>query len=157
MFFTPVFEQAADEGDFYRGPKDMEFAEVGLLKGGEWQYDYSYTTAERTDSIHVPCQELVKRLGLAWDRQRGWADGNGELVAFGTGATRGSGLFVRRDVLKSYSAATQRTLVYRRLANRRLFSQDGRDAPQIDLFTWMTYQTSGLPEVLSETKRPFNY
>jgi hypothetical protein len=152
----PVFEQAAAEGNFYRGPKGMDFAEVGLLRGGEWEYDYSYTTPERPESISVPCQDLVKRLGLVWDRQRGWVDRNGELVAFETRATRRTGLFVRRDALNGYLAATQRTLVYRRFANRGLFSQGGGDSSQIDLFTWMTYQPSGLPQVLSESKRPFN-
>lgn len=152
----PIFEQAAAEGDFYRGPKGMDFAEVGLLRGGEWEYDYSYTTPERPESIHVPCQDLVKRLGLAWDGQRGWVDGKGELVAFETRAKRRNGLFVRRDALNGYLAATQRTLVYRRFANRGLFSQGGRDGSQIDFFTWMTYQPDGVPQVLNETKRPFN-
>ncbi len=152
----PVFEQAVDEGDFFRGPKGMDFAEVGLLRGGEWEYDYSYTTPERPESISVPCQDLVKRLGLVWDRQRGWVDRNGELIAFETRATRRTGLFVRRDALNGYLAATQRTLVYRRFANRGLFSQGGGDNSQIDLFTWMTYCPSGLPQVLRESKRPFN-
>lgn len=152
----PVFEQAADEGYFYRGPKGMDFAEVGLLRGGEWEYDYSHTTPERPESIHVPCQDLVKRLRLTWDRQRGWVDGNGELVAFETRAKRRNGLFVRRDALNGYLAATQRTLVYRRFANRGLFSQGTRDGSQIDFFTWMTYQATGVPQVLNETKRPFN-
>ena len=59
-------------------------------------------------------------------------------------------------MLNSYLAETQRTLVYRRFANRGLFLQGGRDGSQIEFFTWMTYQPSGLPQVLSETKRPFN-
>lgn len=151
-----VFEQAADEGDFFRGTKGMDFAVVGLLRGGEWKYDYSYTTPERPESIHVPCQDLVKRLGLTWDRQRGWVDGNGHLVAFETRTKRRNGLFVRRDALNEYLATTQRTLVYRRFANRGLFSQGGDDGSQIDFFTWMTYQPTGAPRVLSETKHPFN-
>ena len=151
-----VFEQAADEGDFYRGPSGMDFAEVGLLRGGEWEYDYSHTTPERPESMHVPCQDLVKRLGLAWDRQRGWIDGNGDLVAFETRANRRNGLFVRREALNEYLAVTQRTLVYRRFASRGLFSQGGHDGAQMDFFTWMTYQTTGVPQVLNETTRPFN-
>src|SRR5690606_33193233 len=151
-----VFEQASDEGYFYRGPKGMDFTTVGLLRGGEWEYDYSYTTPERPESIHVPCQDLVRRLGLAWDRRRGWVDGNGRLVAFETQAKRRNGLFVRRDALNEYLATTQRTLVYRRFANRRLFSQGGGDGSQIDFFTWMIYQPTGVPQVLIETKCPFN-
>lgn len=151
-----VFEQAADEGDFYRGPDGTDLADVGLLRGGEWEYDYSYTTPERPESIHVPCQDFVKHLGLAWDRQRGWIDGNGELVAFETRAARRSGLFVRRDSLNRYLADTERTLVLRRFANRGLFSQGRSESPQIDLFTWLIYRSSGLPRLLSETKCPFN-
>lgn len=113
----------------------MDFAEVGLLRGGEWEYDYSFTTSERPESIHVPCQDSVKRLGLTWDRQRGWIDGNGHLVAFETRAKRRNGVFVRRDALNGYLGTTQRTLVYRRFANRRLFSQGGGDGSQIDFFT----------------------
>lgn len=152
----PVFKQAAYEGDLYRGPDGMDFAEVGLLRGGEWEYDYSYTTPERPESLHVPCQDLVTRLELVWDRQRGWVDRNGELIAFEVSGKRRKGLFVRRDSLNGYLAATQRTLVYRRFANRGLFSQGGRDGSQMDFFTWMTYQPSGLPQVLSEMRRPFN-
>jgi hypothetical protein len=128
----------------------------GLLRGGEWEYDYSYTTPERPESINVPCQDLVKCLGLAWDRQRGWVDGNGHLVAFETRAKRRNGLFVRRDALNEYIATTQRMLVYRRFANRGLFSQSGRDGSQMDFFTWMTYHPTDVPRVLNETDRPFN-
>jgi hypothetical protein len=152
----PVFEQVADSGYFYRGPKGMDFAEVGLLRGGEWEYDYSYTTPERQESIHVPCQDLVKRLGLVWDRQRGWVDSGGELVAFETRAKRRNGLFIRRDALNSYLAATQRTLVYRRFVCRGLFSQGEADNSLIDIFTWLTYRPSGQPKVLAERSRPFN-
>lgn len=152
----PVFEQEADEGYFYRGPKGMDFAEVSLLRGSEWEYDYSFTTQERQESLHVPCQDLVKRLKLVWDRQRGWINSGGELVAFETRAKRRQGLFISRNELNSYLAATQRTLVYRRFVNRGLFSQEGSDSPQIDIFTWLTYQPSGQPLVLAESSRPFN-
>lgn len=152
----PVFEQAADEGDFYRGPKGMDFAEVELLRGAEWEYDFSYTTPERQESLRVPCQDFVKRLELAWDRQRGWVDSEGELVAFETRSKRRNGLFVRRNALNFYLATTQRKLVYRRFANRGLFSQGESDWSQIDILTWMTYQPTGVPQVLNEMKRPFN-
>lgn len=151
-----VFDQAAEEGDFYRGPKGMDFAEVGLLRGAEWEYDYSYTTPERPQSIHVPCQSLVKHLGLAWDRQHGWVDASGELVAFETRSGRRTGLFIRREALNSYLAATQRSLVYQRFANRRLFLQAGPDGSQIDIFTWLIYRPSGLPRELSKEDRAFN-
>jgi len=150
-----VFEQAADEGYFYCGPKGMDFAEIELLRGSEWEYDFSYTTPERPESISVPCQDLVRRLGLVWDRQHGWGNSSGELVAFETRAKRRNGLFVRRDALNCYLAATQRTLVYRRFVNRGLFSPGGSDGSQIDIFTWLAYQPSGRPKILNEMTRPF--
>ncbi len=152
----PVFEQAAEEGYFHRGPKGMDFSEVGLLRGGEWEYDFSHTTPERQESLHVPCQDLVKRLRLAWDRQCGWVNSSGDLVAFESRAKRRSALLVRRDALNAYLAATKRTLVYRRFVNRGLFKQGGSDGSQLDILTWLTYQPKGSPEVLNEIKRPFN-
>jgi hypothetical protein len=151
-----VFEQAADEGNFYRGPKGMDFSEVGLLRGGEWEYDFSHTTPERPESLHVPCQDLVKRLELAWDRQCGWVNSSGDLVAFESRAKRRTALFVRRDALNDYLATAKRTLVYRRFVNRGLFTQGGSNGSQLDISTWLTYQPSGYPKVLNEMKHPFN-
>ncbi len=152
----PVFQQAADEGYFYRGPKSMEFSEVGLLRGGEWEYDYSYTTPERQKSLHVPCQDLVKRLALLWDRQRGWIDSDGELIAFETSTQLRNGLFIRRNALNRYLLSAQRTLVYRRFVNRGYLSQGSRDSSQIDLLTWLAYRPSKPPLILAESSRPLN-
>lgn len=152
----PVFEQIAIEGDFYRGPKGMDFSEVTLLRGGEWEYDFSYTTSERQEHLHVPCQDVVKVLGLVWDRQRGWVDNNGKVIVFESRAKRRSGLFIRRDALNDYLATTKRTLVFQRFVNRGLFVNSGSDGSQMDIFTWLSYQPSGEPKVLNEVKRPFN-
>lgn len=152
----PVFEQAAGEGYFYRGPEGMDFSEVALLRGGEWEYDFSYTTPERQEHIHVPCQDVVKTLGLAWDRQRGWIDNIGGLVAFESQAKRRSGLFIRRDALNTYLETTKRKLVFRRFANRGLFSGGGSDGSQMDIFTWLFYEPLKAPKVLNEKKCPFN-
>lgn len=151
-----VFEQVADKGYFYRGPKGLDFSEVGLLRGGEWEYDYSYTTPERQASLNVPCQDVVKRLELKWDRQRGWVDSIGNLVAFESRSSRRSGLFIRRDALNGYLASSGRKLVYRRFANRGLFKQGGSDGSQLDIFTWLSYEPLAAPKVLNELKRPFN-
>lgn len=152
----PVFEQLADEGYFYRGREGMDFSEVALLRGGEWEYDFSYMTPERPEHLHVPCQDVVKVLGLTWDRQRGWLDSSSGLVAFESQAKRRSGLFIRRDALNTYLATTKRKLVYRRFANRGLFENGGSDGSQIDIFTWLSYLPSKGPRVLNEIKRPFN-
>lgn len=152
----PVFEQTAKEGYFYRGPEGMDFSEVTLSRGGEWEYDFSYTTPDRQEHLNVPCQDVVTILGLTWDRQRGWLDSSGGLVAFESRAKRRSGLFIRRDALNTYLATTKRKLVYRRFANRGLFANSGSDSSQIDIFTWLSYQPSKGLRVLNEIRRPFN-
>lgn len=151
-----VFDQLAEEGDFYRGPKGMRFSEVTLSRGGEWEYDFSYTTPERQEHLRVPSQDVVKVLALRWDRQRGWVDSKGELVAFEAQAKRRSGLFIRRSSLNKYLQESGQRLVYRRFANRGLFKSRGSDGSQIDFFTWLLYQPLAAPEVLREDARPFN-
>lgn len=151
----PVFDQIADEGYFNKGSNGIEFSEVTLLRGGEWEYDYSHTTPERSGHLSVPCQHVVKVLDLQWDRQRGWVDYNGDLVAFESKEKRRDGFFIRRTSLNRYLLSVGRQLVYRRFANRGFFSS-GNDGSQIDLFTWLQYQPEGEPKILAQNSRPFN-
>jgi len=151
-----VFDQLAEQGDFNRGPNGMQFSEVTLSRGGEWEYDYSYTTAERAEHLRVPCRDLVRQLSLRWDRQRGWVDPGGELVVFESHAKRRSGLFVRRSSLNKYLSATGQKLVYRRFAKRGLYKGAGSDGSQIDLLTWLLYRAADAPVVQKQVARPFN-
>ena len=151
-----VFDQLFDSGDFYHGPKGMQFSEVTLSRGGEWEYDYSYRTPERQEHLRAPCRDLVRQLALRWDRQRGWVDAVGELVAFESHVKRRSGLFIRRSSLNRYLSATGQKLVYRRFANRGLHKGTGSDSSQIDLLTWLLYQAAGAPVVQKQDARPFN-
>lgn len=152
----PVFDQVADEGSFYQGPKGMLFSTVTLSRRGEWEYDYSYTTPERQEHFSVPCQDVVRLLGLQWDRQRGWVDSGGELVAFESEMKRRNALFIRRSSLNQYLEIAGKALVYRRFANRGFFTSGGPDGSQIDLLTWVLYRSNGTPEVLKQDARPFN-
>jgi hypothetical protein len=162
-----VFEQAAEEGYFDRGPKGVDSSQVVLLRGNEWEYDFSYTTPERQGNLRVPCQNVVQELKLTWDRQRGWLDSNGELIVFDSSTKQygdWSGLFIRRDALNRYLTTTKRKLVYQRFVNRgqrfvnRGFSADDSrdDLIDIDIRTWLLYRPSDAPEVLNEKKEPFN-
>ncbi|EOG1665130.1 hypothetical protein ACPW2B_001499 [Proteus mirabilis] len=94
-------------------------------------------------------------MDLQWDRQRGWVDCNGDLVAFESKEKRRDGLFIRRTSLNKYLLSTGRQLVYRRFANRGFFSSSN-DGSQIDLFTWLQYQPEGDPKILAQNSRPFN-
>lgn len=151
-----VFDQASEEGDFYTGPKGREFSEVMLLRGSEWEYDYSYTTPERQDHFVVPCQDVVKILALKWDKQRGWVDSNGELVVFESRTKGRSGLFIRRSSLNNYLSMTGRKLVYRRFVNRGFFTNHDSGSSQIDILTWLIYRDNNDPEILASKERPFN-
>lgn len=151
-----VFDQLSDEGDFYTGPNGMRFSEVTLLRGGEWEYDFSYTTPERQEHLRVPCQDMVKVLALRWDRQRGWVDSRGKLVAFESHAKRRSGLFILRSSLNEYLYETGQLLLYRRFVNRGFFKNMGSDGSQIDLLTWLLYQHESAPEVVKQEARPYN-
>ncbi|UVS88504.1 ATP-binding protein [Burkholderia glumae] len=153
---SPVFDQVAEEGYFYRGRKGMLFTAVTLARRGEWEYDYSYTTPERQEHLSVPCQDLVSFLGLRWDRQRGWVNSGGELVAFESDAERRNALFVRRSSLNQYLENTGKKLVYRRFANRGFFKSNGPDGSQIDLLTWLLYRPKDGPDFLKQDARPYN-
>lgn len=152
----PVFLQAEEEGYFSRGPKGVEFAEVGLLRGAEWEYDYSYFGEERQDSLHAPCQQLILDLDLRWDGQVGWKDRNGVLVAF-EAADRGiRSLFISRDALNQFLGRSGKSLVYRRVVNRGLYNPSGDDGVQIDIFTFLHYLVDEPPKLLKEFERAFN-
>lgn len=151
-----VYEQLAAEGDFYRGPPKMLFTVVELLRSGEWEYDFSYSTQERQESLIVPCQDVIKVLKLQWDKQRGWIDSCGALIAFEASSKKEGGVFIRRASLNEYLEATKRKLVYRRFVNRGFFKPNGSDGSQIDLLTWMLYRSKSNPRVLDEDERPFN-
>jgi hypothetical protein len=149
-----IFDQLLDHGEV--SPKGMQFSELILSRGGEWEYDYSHTTPEQQEHFSVPCRDLVRHLALRWDRQRGWVDASGELVVFESQMKRRSGLFIRRSSLNQYLNATSRKLVYRRFANRGLYKSTGSESSQIDLLTWLLYQTAGAPIVQKQDARPFN-
>ena len=151
-----VFHQLSEQESFYKGPEGMEFSEVRLSRGNEWEYDYSYTTVERQESLCVPCRDLVKILTLQWDKQRGWTDSTGALVAFEVNEKHRNGLFILRSSLNKYLKITGRKLVYRRFANRLFFGQNQTGGSQIDLFTWLLYRPNGKPIVLKQDSRPFN-
>lgn len=153
---SPVFDQAEEEGYLYRGPEGVEISEVSLLRGGEWEYDYSHTTPERQESLSVPCQDVVKVLGLQWDKQRGWISSGGELVTFEARTETRSGLFIRRTSLNKYLMSSRRKLVYRRFANRGYIDFRGDSGSQIDLFTWLLYRSQEDPKPLKEKARFFN-
>ncbi|KXU89805.1 hypothetical protein CI15_06350 [Paraburkholderia monticola] len=111
---------------------DLTYADVELLRGVEWEYDYAAN--ERQANLSVPAPALVEHLGLVWDRQSGWLDEAGVLAAFSLTAELRSGLYIRRDLLDRYLRESGSHLLYARFHNR------GRtDGPASDAWSFVRY------------------
>lgn len=148
-----VFQQCVEGGDTYLGHGKFRYTEVLLMRGNEWGYDYSAVPIQ--DSLNVPCQDLVRGLGLVWDKQRGWLDKKGSLAAFESKAKKRTGLFIRRDLLNQYLSIANMELFHRRFANRGLIDQSGEDGCQLDIDTYLRYQTIGAPTMLHEHRKTY--
>ena len=153
---SSVFNQLAETEGSEREADAPKSTEVILLRGGNWEYDFSYTYLERQEDFCVPSQDLVNVLKLHWDRQRGWIDSNGKLVVFEMGAERRRGLFILRSALNRYLNITGQQLVYRYFANRLFYTGNASESPQIDLSTILRYQPKGDAIVLMSDSRLFS-
>ncbi|MBP5100672.1 ATP-binding protein, partial [Pseudomonas protegens] len=132
-----AFNQFVEEGYTNTHSDGLAHTMVTLSRGGEWEYEFT-SEADRP-SLDVPCQDLVKVLGLIWDQQRGWLDEAGTLVAFTSGTYRNNALFIRKSALDSFLEKTGKSLLYRRFANRGFIVQQGGTGSQIDLRTYLKY------------------
>ena len=148
-----MFQQCNEADDTYFGSDELRFTEVSLLRGNEWEYDYSAMPKQET--LNVPCPDLVRGLELVWDKQRGWLGADRKLAAFESTAKKRSGLFIRRDLLNRYLSTANVELFYRRFVSRGLIVDSGGEGCQIDIFTYLRYEQFGTPAVLHEQRRPY--
>lgn len=148
-----VYSQLADEGYMYLGRNGTSLAMVTLLRGNEWDYDYSWES--RAESLNVPSPDIIRTLKLHWDHQRGWLNSAGELVVFETSAEKRSGLYIRREDLLQYLDLTQSVLVYRVFANKGHIDQLGV-SPQVDINTLLAYSPRNAHAVIGEDVSPCN-
>jgi hypothetical protein len=148
-----VFQQCVETGYTEVSAGEFVFTEVSLLRGGEWEYDYS--AIPRQETLDVPCQAIVRALKLVWDKQRGWVGEDGMLAAFETKAKKRKGLFIRRDLLNLYLESAKVELLYRRFTNRGFIVQNGREGCQNDGFTYLRYEQDRAPIVLYERQKRF--
>ncbi|GLO20098.1 TPA: ATP-binding protein [Pseudomonas putida] len=146
-----AFDQLVEEGSTNTHSDGLTRTMVTLSRGGEWEYEFTSETDQ--PSLDVPCQDLVKALGLIWDQQRGWLDEAGTLVAFTSGLYRNNALFIRKSALDSFLEQTGKSLLYRRFANRGFIDQRGDTGSQIDLTTYLKYiPNEGLTVVHEESE-----
>jgi hypothetical protein len=149
-----AFDQLVDEGTTNTHSDGLARTTVTLSRGNEWEYEFTSETDQL--SLDVPCQDLVRALGLIWDRQRGWQDETGALIAFSSGTYRNNGLFIRKSALVSYLEKTGQSLLYRRFVNRGFFDSRGDTGSQIDLRAFLKYIPQDGFEVVHEESEAFN-
>ncbi|MDF4968317.1 hypothetical protein P3573_07060 [Vibrio parahaemolyticus] len=115
-----AFKQCVAEQDTAISDDQRIFSSIQLLRGGEWEYDYSSNVEQ--SSIDMPCPDLVEKMNLHWDQDSGWFDENQDLAAFSHNIDRISSLFIRRDILDSYLSTFGKSLVFSRYG-RKQFSK----------------------------------
>ncbi len=151
------FDQAKEQGDIYLGGKDFEYTEVTLMRGGEWEYEYTHQSEERAKNISFPSQDIIRKLDLRWDKQRGWITSDGDLVAFEASRGKLHGLFIARHALNSYLSISKRKLVYRRFVFKGYMTPPNHNNnSQIDILTWLSYVRDKTPRELSQSDKKFN-
>jgi hypothetical protein len=153
---NPLYDQYADQGYFYTGGEGFEFTDVTLMRGGEWEYEYSSILNDKAQKISVPCRDLIRVLGLVWDQQRGWTTAQGELVAFEATNRNLHGLFITRVSLNAYLTITKRKLIYRRFAMLGFITPNHTNNSQKDVFTWLLYVRDKKPKLLHHNEQRFN-
>lgn len=112
-----AFKQCIAEQDTTISDDKRTFTSIQLLRGGEWEYDYSSNVEQ--SSIDVPCPDLIDKINLRWDQDSGWLDENQNLAAFSHNIDRNSSLFIRRDILDSYLSKYNKSLVVARFGRKQ--------------------------------------
>jgi hypothetical protein len=142
------FTQFTQEGHMDVGSDGFSVGVVTLLRGGDWEYDFS--AAERGENLDVPAPDIVNKLNLKWDRQRGWNNNKGELCAFYATANKRQGFFIKRSDLNHYLNITNQHLLLSYFGSRGLIKNTG-NSEQIDLRAYIHYQQTSSPKVAEQS------
>lgn len=148
-----AYAQLAAEGYMDWKRKGLSLGRVTLMRGTEWEYDFSWQ--EGAQNLDAPNPDIIKKMGLKWDRQRGWTNANGVLCAFHSHMGKREGLFIERTVLNQYLALSNQTLMFYSFIQKGLNEQSA-DSEQIDVSAFILYHERKPPVVTKEDKRPYN-
>lgn len=117
---SPAFKQCIAEQDTSISDESRIFSTIDLLRGGEWEYDFSST--EEQTSIVMPCPSLVEEMNLHWDCKYSWLDNSGEIAITGHSNHGNSSLYIRKEVLDSYLLKTGKYFVISRFSRKQFSS-----------------------------------
>ena len=94
-----VFNHVSEERGYPSPPTAIEVSQTLLFIGNKSEYDFSFWTPGRPESVCVPKRDIVKALGLNWDKHRGWIDSKGKLIAFDALFKNRRGFFMLRSAV----------------------------------------------------------
>lgn len=125
---SQAFKQCVSEQDTTISDNQRIFTSVQLLRGREWEYDYSSKMEQ--SSLDMPCPDLVEKMNLHWDQNCGWLDEKQELATFSYTSERNSCLYIRKDILDNYLSQSGKSLVFTRYG-RKQFSKGLSDGSKL--------------------------
>ncbi|WP_180041572.1 ATP-binding protein [Acinetobacter sp. YH12218] len=137
---SPAFKQCVAEQDTTISDDQLIFSSIRLLRGGEWEYDYSSNVEQ--SSINMPCPDLIEKMNLRWDQGSGWLDENQDLAAFSHNIDRNFSLFIRKDILDSYLSKFGKSLVFSRFGRKQFSRGFGDDARLMEVTSRYIYMPS---------------
>ncbi|MEC6832008.1 hypothetical protein VXS06_09565 [Photobacterium toruni] len=126
-----AFKQCIAEQDTTISDDQRTFSSIQLLRGGEWEYDYSSNVEQ--NSIDMPCPDLVEQMNLCWDQDSGWLDKNQDLAVFSHTIDRNSSLYIRKDVLDNYLFQFGKSLVFSRYGRKQFSKGFANDAKLMEV------------------------
>ena len=128
---SPAFKQCIAEQDTTISDDQRTFSSIQLLRGGEWEYDYSSNVEQ--NSIDMPCPDLVEQMNLCWDLDSGWLDKNQDLAVFSHTIDRNYSLYIRKDVLDNYLSQSSKSLVFSRYGRKQFSKGFANDAKLMEV------------------------
>ena len=147
-----VVSYCLKHGDLRFGDVEITHAHVNILRGAEWEKDYSWS--EESESLKVPTKSLVEELNLHWDQHSGWNDEKGCLAAFYRDGEKRSALFLRRDLLNKYLEEKSHVLYIRQFSQRGTIGGLGHDSTAaVDINALLIYNPqTGLIQLDKQTE-----
>jgi hypothetical protein len=149
---SPALDQCIVEQDTVISDDIREFGCIELLRGGEWEYDYS--SNDKQSSIIMPSPNIIQTMGLVWDNNNGWLDKDNKLATLSFSGKTDSGLFIRKDILDQFLLLTGKSLVIAKFMRKQFSEGFASDAKLVEISSRYSYsQNEGLKLENSEKEK----